>query len=99
MCYIADGRTGACDRYGNVGGRIVRLDPLTILDHAAETGGAVVPFVAEGEAWDSWEHYRRKETRSSFSAVKGVWARPPVRLQWQQPARLLAEGRSSSPPT
>ena len=37
MCYIADGRTGACDRYGNVGGRIVRMDPLTILDHAAET--------------------------------------------------------------
>jgi 6-hydroxynicotinate reductase len=31
MCYIADGRSGACDRYGNVGGRIVRLDPLTIL--------------------------------------------------------------------
>ncbi|RUW17483.1 6-hydroxynicotinate reductase, partial [Mesorhizobium sp. M1A.F.Ca.IN.020.06.1.1] len=51
MCYIADGRTGACDRYGNVGGRIVRMDPLTILDHAAETGGAVVPFVAEGEEW------------------------------------------------
>src|SRR5215510_14796345 len=52
MCYIADGRTGACDRYGNVGGRIVRMDPLTILDHAAETGSAVVPFVAEGEAWN-----------------------------------------------
>lgn len=51
MCYIADGRTGACDRYGNRAGRIVRLDPLTILDHAAETGQAVVPFVAEGEAW------------------------------------------------
>src|SRR5438128_1700050 len=29
MCYIADGRTGACARYGNVGGRIVRMDPLT----------------------------------------------------------------------
>src|SRR5437899_5911419 len=52
MCYIADGRTGACDRYGNVGGRIVRMDPLTILEHAAEAGGAVVPFVAEGEAWN-----------------------------------------------
>ena len=36
MCYIADGRSGACDRYGNVGGRIVRLQPLTILEHAAE---------------------------------------------------------------
>jgi hypothetical protein len=52
MCYIADGRTGACDRYGNIGGRIVRMDPLTILDHAAETGGSVVSFVAEGESWN-----------------------------------------------
>ncbi|CCV03931.1 conserved hypothetical protein [Mesorhizobium metallidurans STM 2683] len=52
MCYIADGRTGACDRYGNVSGRIVRMDPLTILDHAAETGAAVVPFVAEGGQWN-----------------------------------------------
>lgn len=52
MCYIAEGRTGACDRYGNVGGRIVRMDPLTILDHAAETGGAAVPFLAEGEDWN-----------------------------------------------
>ncbi|MGB3830665.1 MAG: 6-hydroxynicotinate reductase [Mesorhizobium sp.] len=52
MCYIAEGRTGACDRYGNAGGRIVRTDPLVILDHAAETGAAVVPFLAEGEAWN-----------------------------------------------
>lgn len=50
MCYIADGRTGACDRYGNVGGRILRCDPLTILHHAAEAGGAVMPFA--GEEWD-----------------------------------------------
>jgi len=52
MCYIAEGRTGACDRYGNVGGRIVRCDPLTILEHAEETGGAVTPFLAEGEDWN-----------------------------------------------
>ncbi len=51
MCYIADGRTGACDRYGNVGGRIVRTDPLVILHHAEESGGAVVPFGA-GTPWD-----------------------------------------------
>jgi hypothetical protein len=49
MCYIADGRSGACDRYGNVGGRIVRLDPLTILERRAETGGEAVAFDA-GEA-------------------------------------------------
>jgi hypothetical protein len=52
MCYIADGRTGACDRYGNVGGRIVRCDPLTILEHTEEAGGTVTPFLAEGENWN-----------------------------------------------
>ncbi len=53
MCYIAEGRTGACDRYGNFGGRIVRSDPVVILEQVAEDGGEVVPFV-EGaeESWD-----------------------------------------------
>ena len=50
MCYIAEGRTGACDRYGNFDGRIVRTDPLRILEHAVEEGQAVVPF--DGEAWN-----------------------------------------------
>jgi len=52
MCYIADGRTGACDRYGNQGGKIVRCDPLRILEHDAAGGGAeVVPFDVE-TPWD-----------------------------------------------
>jgi hypothetical protein len=51
MCYIAEGRTGACDRYGNFGGRIVRCDPLTILEHAVEKGTPLVPFES-GKAWD-----------------------------------------------
>jgi hypothetical protein len=52
MCYIAPGQTGACDRYGNVGGRIVRCDPLTVLDRAAAAGTPLIPFAAgdwEGE--------------------------------------------------
>jgi hypothetical protein len=48
MCYIAEGRTGACDRYGNEGGRIVRCDPLVILDHAVAEGDPLVPFSDEG---------------------------------------------------
>ncbi|RFC69294.1 MULTISPECIES: 6-hydroxynicotinate reductase [Mesorhizobium] len=45
MCYIAEGRTGACDRYGNFGGKITRCDPLRILDHE--------PAVAfESSEWD-----------------------------------------------
>ncbi|QDZ02415.1 6-hydroxynicotinate reductase [Nitratireductor mangrovi] len=52
MCYIAEGRTGACDRYANQAGRIVRTDPLTILHHAEERGGEVVPFLDGTEDWD-----------------------------------------------
>ena len=50
MCFIADGKTGACDRYANHGGELVRLDPLTVI----EAGGDAVPFLAlgDGNDWD-----------------------------------------------
>lgn len=31
LCRIRLGQTGACDRYGNVEGRLTRMDPLTVL--------------------------------------------------------------------
>ncbi len=52
MCYIAEGKSGACDRYANEGGRIVRCDPLTILEQTRDGGGKLVPFLQEEEAWD-----------------------------------------------
>lgn len=45
MCYIAEGHAGACDRYANEGGRIVRCDPLTILDRRIAAGGEIKPFL------------------------------------------------------
>ena len=59
MCYIAEGRAGACDRYANQGGALVRLDPLTILEARAaelaadgdtDTDTRLVPFLDAG--WD-----------------------------------------------
>ena len=50
MCYIAPGQTGACDRYANAHGRIVRTDPVVMLHHTAETGGRIVPFATRD--WD-----------------------------------------------
>jgi len=50
MCYIAPGQTGACDRYANDQGRIVRCDPVTILSKTLEHGGRVVPFATPD--WD-----------------------------------------------
>ena len=50
MCYVAEGRAGACDRYANEAGKIIRCDPLTILDQTLEKGGEVVPFLKS--TWD-----------------------------------------------
>jgi hypothetical protein len=49
MCYIASGQTGACDRYANDAGRIIRTDPVVMLTHALTAGHRIVPF-AKG-AW------------------------------------------------
>lgn len=50
ICRIRKGRSGACDRYGNVDGELVRLDPLVVTQQVAASQGAVVPFLKE--EWD-----------------------------------------------
>ena len=42
MCYIAPGQTGACDRYANDGGRIVRCDPVTTMSSDLAAVGAAI---------------------------------------------------------
>ena len=37
LCRIRPGRTGACDRYANIEGRLTRTDPLVILDNGTVT--------------------------------------------------------------
>lgn len=45
MCYVAEGRAGACDRYANLDGKIIRVDPLTLFDQRLEAGGEIKPFL------------------------------------------------------
>lgn len=54
LCYIAEGRSGACDRYANHQGNLVRLDPLTIIENAKASGTKTVPFLKHGDGneWD-----------------------------------------------
>ena len=54
VCYIADGFSGACDRYANRDGTLVRLDPLTVIESSEERGGKAVPFLLNdpGGDWD-----------------------------------------------
>jgi hypothetical protein len=49
LCQIGDGKVGACDRYANSGGVLVRVDPVLLVRKALDAGaqaGALVPFVA-----------------------------------------------------
>ena len=50
LCRIRDGKTGACDRYGNVAGALKRLDPFVVTQKIAEKDGQLVAF--GGEQWD-----------------------------------------------
>ena len=52
MCYIADGKSGACDRYANDAGTLVRVDPLIILERRRADGGAAVAFADRASDWD-----------------------------------------------
>jgi hypothetical protein len=50
LCRIRPGRSGACSRYANQDGHLVRTDPVVLLHDAAESGQKLVPFGAA--EWD-----------------------------------------------
>ena len=52
LCYIKPGRAGACDRYANDSGQLVRIDPHVVLDRALSRGHSVVPFLGRDRDWD-----------------------------------------------
>jgi hypothetical protein len=52
MCYIKPGLLGACDRYANRDGELIRVDPHVLLERTVIEGGAVVPFLEQSADWD-----------------------------------------------
>lgn len=56
MCYIADGKSGACDRYANEAGQLIRLDPLVIMQRLNDEAGVdsrnLVPFLDSDDDWN-----------------------------------------------
>src|SRR6202162_4089175 len=51
MCYIKPGAAGACDRYANHNGELVRVDPHIVLERTVSHGERWVPFQPTGD-WD-----------------------------------------------
>ena len=54
LCRIRPGRAGACHRYANEGGRLIRTDPLVLMESAAE----LVPFVTAIGAGTTYPDYK-----------------------------------------
>ena len=52
LCRIREGRAGACDRYANQGGELIRLDPLLVAQRTVDQDGAMVPFLQDVAGWD-----------------------------------------------
>ena len=50
LCQISDGKVGACDRYANQAGVLVRVDPVLLVQRRLSQGAQadLVPFLAEG---------------------------------------------------
>ena len=65
MCFIAEGKSGACDRYANHDGDLIRLDPLTIIQSPDKK---LVPFMKGGDM-DSWDGDIIKGQRPFVTAV------------------------------
>jgi hypothetical protein len=56
LCRIREGRTGACSRYGNVGGQLARMDPMVLAQQVIDENGELVSFLGKdgggGADWD-----------------------------------------------
>ncbi len=54
LCQISEGRAGACDRYANQDGRLVRVDPVLLLRRTLQADGtpALVPFLPPAQPAD-----------------------------------------------
>ena len=54
LCQISEGRSGACDRYANQAGTLVRVDPVILLHRSLSTPDAMlVPFAPRAAADDT----------------------------------------------
>ena len=52
MCIIRPGQAGACDRYANDAGTLVRVDPHIVLQRAVAQGGPRGAVQCAGPDWD-----------------------------------------------
>lgn len=68
LCYIKDGKAGACDRYANDGGELVRVDAFTVIEQRQSSGGEVVAFLP-GEDNEQWDGSLLNKNKTFVTAI------------------------------
>ena len=91
LCQISEGKAGACDRYANQGGALVRVDPVLLLRQRVDAAGdALAAGDADAESGGAWAG-----ALVSFAAVGAA----PLSLLAGEPAVFVtAVGASTTYP-
>ena len=71
LCRIKPGRSGACDRYANDEGQLVRCDPLLLTSRTIEQNGKLVAFLDQQSSVD--DAIDATENNTSESSAKDSW--------------------------
>ncbi|MES2191775.1 MAG: 6-hydroxynicotinate reductase [Pseudomonadota bacterium] len=72
LCQISEGRSGACDRYANRGGTLIRVDPVILLRRTLDAGEApLVPFA--GRVEDSVDAVKDSEESGREEKLPAQW--------------------------
>jgi hypothetical protein len=58
LCHITPGRTGACDRWGNVEGVLTRVDPIVLVERSGAGGEEQAVFVTGVGAGTTYPDYK-----------------------------------------
>jgi 6-hydroxynicotinate reductase len=88
LCQISEGRTGACDRYANMDGQLIRVDPVVFMSRSPGAGNAgvageqaaLVEFAASsgvqqaGQQQAGQQHAQRAAPEDQALFVTGVGA-------------------------
>ncbi len=90
LCFIKDGRTGACDRYANEAGELVRVDAFTVLQRIDDPSAKVVPFLlTESDIDESAD-----DIHAATSATQSAEADPMNAATVQWDGDLLGNNRT-----
>ena len=52
LCRISPGKTGSCDRYGNIDGKLKRMNPVILTQKVIAQDQSLVPFGEQTQQWD-----------------------------------------------